>query len=164
METTAPKRGRGRPRNPALDSLEKELAVSRRRASTLLREMKKTPAQTSGISENSEKPISPLAQARLEKTLKEIRFLETRIRTCELEQRRVEGELLHADDAIDLIRAGLGPFAEGLKRLPKWIGPRLVGQALGEIEAHLTEEVNRLLKIGDTSLKAAMAKVEGNKV
>ena len=161
MTKTTDKRGRGRPRNPALDALQAELAVSRRRAASVLKEAKTSTANTS---ENSEKSLSPLAAARLEKIQKEIRFLESRIRTCELEQRQLEGELLHASDAIDLIRAGLVPFAEGLKRMPKWIAPRLVGQSLREIEGFMTEEVNRLLKLGDTSLKAAMAKVEGHKV
>jgi phage terminase Nu1 subunit (DNA packaging protein) len=160
-KTTAPKRGRGRPRNAALDALEKELAVSRRHASSLLKELKNAGA---GTSENSGKSVSPLAEARLEKVLKECRLLETKIRTAELEQRRAEGELLHADDALDLLRAVLCPIADGLKRLPKWMGPRLVGQSLGEIEAHLTEEINRLLRLGDTSLKAALEKVGKRKL
>jgi hypothetical protein len=158
MKTTEPKRGRGRPRNPALDALEAELAVSRRRASTLLREMKKTPGQTSGISVNSEKSISPLAAARLEKTLKECRLLETKIRTAELEQRRVEGELLHADDAICLLRAALCPVADGLRRMAKYISPRLHGMSLGQIEDAITEECNRLLALGDRGLKDAISK------
>jgi hypothetical protein len=155
METTEPKRGRGRPRNPALDSLEAELAVSRRRASTLLKELKKTPGQTSDISEKS---ISPLAAARLEKTLKECRLLETKIRTAELEGRRVEGELLHADDAICLLRAALCPVADGLRRMAKYIAPRLHGMSLGQIEDHITEECNRLLALGDHGLKNAVSK------
>lgn len=155
MSKTTSKRGRGRPRNPALDALQNELAVSRRRAAAVLKDMKSSPQ---GGSDNSEKPISPLAAARLEKLQKEIRFLETRIRTCELEQRTLENELLHLDDALDLVRAALCPFADGLKRMPRYIAPRLVGQSLGQIEDTLVEECNRLLKLGDHGLKTAIAK------
>jgi len=155
MSKTTSKRGRGRPRNPALDALQNELAVSRRRAAAVLRDMKTTP-QAGSV--NSEKSVSPLAQARLEKVLKECRFLEARIRVVELEQRQLENELLHLDDAIDLVRAAICPFADSLKRMPKFLAPRLVGQSLGQIEDTLVEEVNRLLKLGDHGLKTAIAK------
>lgn len=108
---------------------------------------------------NTPPPSSPLAQARLEKTLKEIQFLETRIKTCELEQRQLEGELLRADDAIAVIRGAICPFADGLKRMPKFIAPRLVGATIGQIEIALSEEANRLLKLGDHALKTAIQKV-----
>jgi len=155
MTKTTDKRGRGRPRNPALDALQNELAVSRRRAAAVLKDMKTSPQ---GGSDNSEKPISPLAAARLEKLQKEIRFLETRIRTCELEQRALERELLYSSEAIELINAALGPVADGLRRLPKFLSARLHGQSIGEIENTLTEEANRLLALGNHGVKIAKSK------
>ena len=155
MTKTTDKRGRGRPRNPALDSLEKELAVSRRRASTLLREMKSSPG---AASDNSEKSISPLAQARLEKILKECQLLEHKVRSADLERRALERELLYSSEAIELLNAALGPVADGLRRMPKFLSARLHGQSMGEIENTLTEEANRLLALGSHGLKTAKSK------
>lgn len=142
---TESKRGRGRPRNAALDALEKELAVSRRHASTMLREMKKAGA---GASDNSEKPVSPLAEARLEKVLKETELLEHKVRCADLERRALERELMYQTEAAELLVAALGPVSDGLRSLPKALAPRIVGQSLQSIEDALTEAVNRLLKLG----------------
>ena len=146
MTTEPRKRGRGRPRNPALDELERELVVSRRRAASVLKEMKTKQATTS---ENSEKPLSPLAAARLQKLEKEIVFLETRIRSAQLEQRELERELIHTDGAMQLINAGVGPIAAALRTLAKFMAPRLVGQPQVAIERILTTEANRILKLAN---------------
>jgi hypothetical protein len=152
-KTTESKRGRGRPRNAALDALEKELAVSRRHASTMLREMKKAGGGTSENSDNSEKPVSPLAEARLEKVLKECRLLETKIRTADLEARTMARELLHQHEAAELIVAAIGPVADGLRSMPKALAPRLTGQPLQDVENTLTEAANRLLKLGSHGIQ-----------
>jgi hypothetical protein len=144
-KTTESKRGRGRPRNAALDALERELAVSRRHASTMLRDLKRAGAETS---DNSEKPISPLAEARLEKVLKETELLEHKVRCADLERRALERELMYQSEAAELLVAALGPVSDGLRSLPKSLAPRIVGQSLQAIEDTLTEAVNRLLKLG----------------
>ena len=144
MTAHAPKRPRGRPRNAALDSLAEELAVSRRRASTILRDQK--------ISENaaSEKSagLSPLAEARLQKTHREIAFLETRIRTAELEERQLEGELIYKTDAIELFNQTLQPIRNALENFAKQLAPRLVGQPQKSIEATLRAEADRIIALG----------------
>lgn len=148
-KTTESKRGRGRPRNAALDALEKELAVSRRHASTMLREMKRAGA---GASENSEKPVSPLAEARLEKVLKETELLEHKVRCADLERRALERELIYQSEAVELLTKALAPMADGLRTWPKGLSPRLVGQSMQSIEDTLAESVNRLLEVARRSI------------
>ena len=149
-KTTESKRGRGRPRNAALDALEKELAVSRRHASTMLRDLKQAGG---GTSVNSEKPVSPLAEARLEKVLKETELLEHKVRSADLERRALERELMYQSEASELLTAALGPVSDGLRSLPKSLAPRIVGQSLQAIEDALTEAVNRLLKLGSHGIE-----------
>jgi len=144
MTATAPKRGRGRPRNTALDSLAEELAVSRRRASTILRDQKISGKEASEKSAG----LSPLAEARLKKTLREIAFLETRIRTAELEERELEGELIFKADAIRLFSETLQPIKNSLEDLAKRLAPRLVGQPQKSIEATLRGEADRIIALG----------------
>ena len=143
MSATTTKRGRGRPRNEALDALQAELAVSRRRASSVLREMKSTPASGS---ENSAPGLSPLATARLEKILKETRLLESKIRSAELEQRALEGELLYASEARELLNAVLGPLVDRLRTMPKTLSPRIVHQPQRAVEGVLTDFANDILE------------------
>jgi len=144
MTATAPKRGRGRPRNTALDSLAEELAVSRRRASTILRDQKISGKEASEKSAG----LSPLAEARLQKTLREIAFLETRIRAAELEERELEGELIFKADAIELFNQTLQPIRNSLEDLAKRLAPRLVGQPQKSIEATLRGEADRIIALG----------------
>ena len=187
MSATTTKRGRGRPRNEALDALQAELAVSRRRASSVLREMKSTPASGSEnsapfssksaanaahffqISEKSYRPeasgsensapgLSPLAAARLEKILKETRLLESKIRSAELEQRALEGELLYASEARELLNAVLGPLVDRLRTMPKTLSPRIVHQPQRAVESTLTDFANDMLEASRravTSFKGA---------
>jgi hypothetical protein len=144
MTATAPKRGRGRPRNTALDSLAEELAVSRRRASTILRDQKISGKEVSEKSTG----LSPLAEARLQKTLREIAFLETRIRAAELEERELEGELIFKADAIELFNQTLLPIRNSLENFAKQLAPRLVGQPQKSIEATLRAEADRIIALG----------------
>ena len=144
MRATAPKRPRGRPRNEALESLAEELAVTRRRASTILRDQK---ISGNPVSEKSA-GLSPLAEARLQKTLREIAFLETRIRTAELEERELERELIFKDDAIRLFSETLLPIRNALENLAKQLAPRLVGQPQKSIEATLRAKADRIIALG----------------
>jgi hypothetical protein len=147
MPTEPTKRRRGRPRNPALDELQRELAVSRRRAASVLRDLK------TGASENSEKPVSPLAEARLEKVLRETELIQHKVRCADLERRALERELMYQTEAAELLVAALGPVSDGLRSLPKALAPRIVGQSLQAIEDALTEAVNRLLQLGSHGIE-----------
>jgi hypothetical protein len=156
MKTTAPKKGRGRPRNPALDALQAELAVSRRRASSVLKEVKTSKATTS---ENSMPALSPLAAARLEKLQREIQFLETRIRSAELEERALSRELLYSSEAVELFNAALQPIVNTLHTWPKALAPRLHGQPMGAIEKTLLDAANNLLANARTNLATMKSKI-----
>jgi hypothetical protein len=156
MTTTAPKKGRGRPRNAALDALQAELAVSRRRASSVLKEVKTAKASTS---ENSLPALSPLAAARLEKLQREIQFLETRIRSAELEERALSRELLYSSEAVELVNAALQPIVNTLRTWPKALAPRLHGQPVKSIEKTILDAANSLLANAQTNLAAMKSKV-----
>lgn len=149
MTKTTDKRGRGRPRNPALDALQAELAVSRRRASAVLKEAKSSKATTS---ENSAPGLSPLAAARLEKLQKEIQFLETRIRTAEMEQDALDRRLLEVDEARELVNRALEPVVQALRILPKSLSVRLVNGTTRHIENTLATEANRILAMARENL------------
>jgi hypothetical protein len=142
MSETTTKRRRGRPRNAALDELQRELAITRRHAGTILKEQKNKHSTTS---ENSEKLLSPLAEARLQKTLREISYLETRIRAAELEERALSRELLYSSEAVELLNAALAPIADGLRTWPKALAVRLHGQPVKAIEDTLAGAVNGIL-------------------
>ena len=155
MNKPTDKRGRGRPRNPALDALQAELAVSRRRASSVLKEVKTAKATTS---ENSLPALSPLAAARLEKLQKEIQFLETRIRSAELEERALSRELLYSSEAVELFNTALQPIVNTLRTWPKALAPRLHGQPLRSIEKTLLDATNALLENARTNLATFKSK------
>lgn len=144
MKTTAPKRGRGRPRNAALDALQAELAVSRRRASSVLKEVKTSKATAS---ENPMPALSPLAAARLEKLQREIQFLETRIKTALMEQDALDRRLVAVDEARELLNRALEPVVQALRILPKSLSIRLVHGTARTIENTLADESNRILKM-----------------
>ena len=103
-------------------------------------------------------PTTPIAAARLEKLHQEIALLTHRVRSADLERRALERELLYSSEAIELLNAALGPVADGLRRMPKFLSARLHGQSMGEIENTLTEEANRLLALGNYGLKTAKSK------
>ena len=156
MTTTAPKKGRGRPRNAALDALQAELAVSRRRASSVLKEVKTAKATAS---ENSLPALSPLAAARLEKLQKEIQFLETRIRSAELEERALSRELLYSSEAVELVNAALQPIVNTLRTWPKALAPRLHGQPVKSIEKTILDAANNLLANARTNIATMKSKI-----
>lgn len=156
MSETTTKRRRGRPRNAALDELQRELAITRRHAGTILKEQKNKHSTTS---ENSEKSLSPLAEARLQKTLREISYLETRIRSAELEERALSRELLYSSEAVELFNAALQPIVNTLHTWPKALAPRLHGQPMGAIEKTLLEAANSLLANARTNLATMQSKI-----
>ena len=149
-------RRRGRPRNAALDELQRELAITRRHAGTILKEQKNKHSTTS---ENSEKSLSPLAEARLQKTLREISYLETRIRSAELEERALSRELLYSSEAVELVNAALQPIVNTLHTWPKALAPRLHGQPMGAIEKTLLDAANSLLANARTNLATMKSKI-----
>jgi hypothetical protein len=149
-------RRRGRPRNAALDELQRELAITRRHAGTILKEQKNKRSTTS---ENSEKSLSPLAEARLQKTLREISYLETRIRSAELEERALSRELLYSSEAVELFNAALQPIVNTLHTWPKALAPRLHGQPMGAIEKTLLDAANSLLANARTNLATMQSKI-----
>lgn len=104
-------------------------------------------------------PTTPIAAARLEKLHQEIALLQHKVRSADLERRALERELLYSSEAIELLNAALGPVADGLRRMPKFLSARLHGQSMGEIENTLTEEANRLLALGNHGLKNAKSKI-----
>ena len=140
------KRTPGRPRNPALDTLQRELAISRRHAASLLKEQRTV---TSAI---SDKGVTPLAQARLDKTLQEIRLLESKVRTAELEERQLAGELLNVGDAIVLYCTPLQTIRDQLGSLSKRFAVRLHGQSVRAIENALSDEADRIIALARASL------------
>jgi hypothetical protein len=156
MSETTTKRGRGRPRNAALDELQRELAITRRHAGTILKEQKNKHSTTS---ENSEKSLSPLAEARLQKTLREISYLETRIRSAELEERALSRELLYSSEAVELVNAALQPIVNTLRTWPKALAPRLHGQPVKSIEKTLLDAANNLLANARTNLATMQSKI-----
>jgi hypothetical protein len=156
MSETTTKRRRGRPRNAALDELQRELAITRRHAGTILKEQKNKHSTTS---ENSEKSLSPLAEARLQKTLREISYLETRIRSAELEERALSRELLYSSEAVELFNAALQPIVNTLHTWPKALAPRLHGQPMGAIEKTLLDAANSLLANARTNLATMKSKI-----
>ena len=149
-------RRRGRPRNAALDELQRELAITRRHAGTILKEQKNKHSTTS---ENSEKSLSPLAEARLQKTLREISYLETRIRSAELEERALSRELLYSSEAVELVNAALQPIVNTLHAWPKSLAPRIHGQPMGTIEKTLLDAANNLLANARTNLATMKSKI-----
>ena len=147
------KRTPGRPRNPELDKLQRELAISRRHASNLLKE------QAVATAVNSENPMTPLAQARLTKTLSEIRLLQTKIRTAELEERALEGELLYLSEAQELVLSVTSAIANSLRGMPKTLSARLLNQPTSAIEKTLLDFCDSTL----AQCASAVAKVAGDR-
>jgi hypothetical protein len=158
MTKTTDKRGRGRPRNEALDLLQAELAVSRRRASSVLREIKSTPASGS---ENSAPALSPLAAARLEKLTREISLLEIKIQTARAEQDVLDRNLVTLDEAKELVERAVGPVVQQLRILPKSLTPRLVNGTSRFIETTLTDEANRILALARENLTRFNSNLKG---
>lgn len=132
----APNRG-GRPRNPDLDQLQDQLAVSRRRAAQLLKEQKSHPTGT---------PITPapLAEARLHKLSLEIERLQIEIENARLQQEVVRGNLVPIDEARELYGRPHRAAKQELQTMPKTLATRLYNQPQRAIEQTLAEWCDRL--------------------
>jgi hypothetical protein len=142
---------RGRPRNQALDALQQELAISRRHALRLLKEQK---ADMSGNT-----IPTPLAEARLTKTLREIELLESKVGAARLKERALANELLYFSEAADLVGASCTAIKNALACMAKNLGPRLAGQSQKQIETTLAAEADRICALAEN----AVAKVQGGK-
>jgi len=146
-KTTSHQRGRGRPRNDALDALQRDLAVSRRRASTLLRE------------EGSEKTgdqMPPVAAARLRKIGLESQRLEAQIRALRIEAALLEKRLLTADDAIRLFSPAHEITKQRLSSCAKTLAPRLFNQPQKAIETALADWSDAVLNAALTASERAV--------
>jgi hypothetical protein len=145
-----PKRKVGRPRNAALDALQKELAISRRQAQRLIKETK---------TDMSGKDIpTPLATARLQKTLREIELLESKVRAAKLRERELSGELLFLSEALVLVGASCTAIKNALSILPKNLGPRLHGQSQKAIETTLANECDRICGLAESAVASVKGK------
>lgn len=147
MKTT-PKRPVGRPRRADLDELEKELCVTRRRIRQMLSEAK----------EGATAPNTALGQARLTKTLLETERLQILLENERLEQRRLKGELLYRQEAVELVTAPQQAIATALRDFGKIMAPRLSGQPASAIERTLNEWVAGIFAAADS----AILKLAGN--
>jgi hypothetical protein len=135
--TTAPRRGRGRPVRPELDALQKEFAVSRRRAAQLLKDGK---------------DLGALGKARLEKLMLESERLRHLVRVAELEAEQAEGRLLSTDDALMLYGRPLQAGRALMDTMPRELAPRLTGQPQKTIENTLRDWIARLVDVMRVSL------------
>lgn len=131
MRTT--KRPPGRPRNAALDKLEGELALTRRRCSSLLKEQGKAGADT-----------GTLAGARLEKIRLEIQRLEIEVHNARLDQQVKEGLLIPFEEAREVLCRPYRISKTLLDTMPKSLAPRLFNQPQKEIESTLAAWVDNL--------------------
>jgi hypothetical protein len=136
----------GRPRNTKLDELEKELGVTRRRASTILRE------EVSDKSKSGDQ-MPPVAAARLRKIGLESQRLESQIRSLRIEAALLEKRLLTADDAIRLFSPSHEITKQRLSSCAKTLAPRLFNQPQKTIEQCLADW-------SDSVLAAALAASE----
>jgi hypothetical protein len=139
-------RGRGRPRNPELDRLMRELAVTRRHAASLLKEQKNiaTPAKSGTPTPATG---SPIGFARLAKLLKETELLESKVRQALLDERIRDGELLTLDSAKQLFCLPLQTIRDQLATLPKRFAIRLFSQPIKTIETTLADECDRIVSL-----------------
>jgi len=136
-KSESPRRGRGRPVRPELDALQKEFAVSRRRAAQLLKDGK---------------DLGALGKARLEKLMLESERLRHLVRVAELEAEQAEGRLLSTDDAIMLYGRPLQAGRALMDTMPRELAPRIVGQPQSEIERTLRDWIARLVDVMRVSL------------
>ena len=124
-----PRNQGGRPRNAKLDELEKELGVTRRRASTILKEQG---------SENHE-GLSPVAAARLRKLNLEAERITAQVRAAKIEAALLERRLLTSDDACRLFGPSHEITKQRLSSMPKTLAPRLFNQPQKTIETTLAD-------------------------
>lgn len=130
---TTTKRPPGRPRNAALDQLENELALTRRRCSSLLKEQGKAGSDT-----------GTLAGARLRKIGLEIERLEIEVHNARLDQQVKEGQLIPLEEAKEVLCRPYRITKQMLDVMPKSLAPRCFNMPQKEIERTLAEWVDAL--------------------
>jgi hypothetical protein len=130
---TTTKRPPGRPRNANLDKLEEELALTRRRCSSLLKEQGKADADT-----------GTLAGARLKKIGLEIERLEIEVHNAILDQQVREGQLIPLEEVKEVLCRPYRISKQLLDVMPKSLAPRLFNQPQKEIERTLAAWVDAL--------------------
>jgi len=143
-QRSLPRSKGGRPRNNKLDELERELGVTRRRASTILKEQ---------VSENPSADLSPIAEARLRKLNLEADRLTAQIRAAKIEAALLEKTLITANDANRIFSPPHLIVKQMLSTAPKTLSSRLFNQSQKAIEQTLADYCNSVLS-------AALAAVE----
>jgi hypothetical protein len=128
-QRSLPRNKGGRPRNTKLDELERELGVTRRRASTILKEQG---------SENHE-GLSPVAAARLRKLNLEAERITAQVRAAKIEAALLERRLLTSDDACRLFGPSHEIVKQRLSSCAKSLAPRLFNQPQKAIETALAD-------------------------
>jgi hypothetical protein len=108
--------------------------------------------------EGATAPDTALGQARLTKTLLEIERLQILLENEQLEQRRLKGELLFRQEAVELVTAPTQAIATALRDFGKRMAVRLTGQTASAIERSLNEWAAGTMQAADS----AILKVAGN--
>lgn len=159
--TTAKNKG-GRPRNPRLDDIMAELAVTRRHAKRILAQegkMSRNPAPAPAPVVSSLDGMTTIAKIRAKKLLREIELLEVRVRQAALDERHQAGELLYLDEAKELVLANSTAIANVLRSMPKTLSVRLFNQSQPAIEKTLLDWSDNVLGL----CAAAVGKVKSNR-
>jgi len=148
MTVTKTKKPPGRPRSKALDLLEQELSVTRRRAKEILKE-----------DGDPGTGLQPVAQARLKKLQLESQRLEVLIRQARIESSLMEKKLLTVDDCIRIFSPPAEIGRQLLETMPKFLAPRLYGQPQKVIEETLLDFVTSTLAAQLSSHNRNMAEL-----
>ena len=147
------KRGRGRPRNAKLDELERELGLTRRRASTILKE------------QGSENPsLTPIAEARLRKLNLEAERITAQVRAAKIEAALLERKLLTADDAWKLFSPPHEIIRQHLSSCAKTLAPRLFNQSQKAIEETLADWSDGVLAAALSASNRAAEKLKATDI
>ena len=144
----APRNLGGRPRNKALDAIQKEMAVTRRRAATILIE---------AGSENPSK-LSPVAAARLRKLNLEAERLTAQVRAIKIEAALHERTLLTTEEGIRLMTAPGVVIKQMIDTMPRTLALRLYNQSPKAIEDILASWGNSVLR----AAHAAVSRVKSD--
>jgi len=142
-----PLRKAGRPRNPELDRLEKELSCTRRHARRVLSEMSRNIATPAKSGESSPATGSPIGFARLAKLNLEIERLTVEVRQAVAREKIEQGETLTLDIAREIFGRPLQAIRDQLATLPKRFAVRLHGQPQKAIETTLADECDRIVAL-----------------
>jgi hypothetical protein len=109
---------------------------------------------------NAATPTTPLATARLTKTLREIELLESKVAAAKLKERHLAGELLFLSEALVLVGSASTAIKNALSILPKNLGPRLHGQSQKAIEQALANECDRICSLAEGAVAGVKGKAK----